>query len=112
MDDKSSILKFPYVDYYNCEQGVVLMSLIENNVGSCLLPLINSNINDSTVDGRSNARETIYKSDILMASSLVPTLNPISSSVHQPTSLVNSSTTKLCLLGQKALGFVMMMMIF
>lgn len=56
MDDKSSVLESPSVDDYNCEQGVVLMnSLIENNVGSCLLPLINSNINDSTVDGRSNA---------------------------------------------------------
>ena len=51
----SSVLEFPYVDDYNWEQGVVLMSLTENSVGSCLLPLVNNNINDSTVAGRSNA---------------------------------------------------------
>ena len=39
-----------------------------------------------------------------MTSSPVPTLNPVSSSVDQPSSLVHSPTTKLCHFGTKGLG--------
>ena len=39
-----------------------------------------------------------------MTSSPVPALNPVSSSVDQPTSLVHSPTTKLCHFGTKGLG--------
>ena len=42
----SSVLEFPSVDDYNWEQGVVLMGFTENTIGSCLLPLVNNNIND------------------------------------------------------------------
>lgn len=95
----SFVLEFLSVDDSNCEQGMVLMSLTENSVGSCSLPPVNNNINDSTVAGRTNAQENVDKSDLWMASSPVPALNPISSSVDQPTDLVNSPTTKLCCSG-------------
>ena len=91
----SFVLEFLSVDDSNCEQGMVLMSLTENSVGSCSLPPVNNNINDSTVAGRTNAQENVDKSDLWMASSLVPALNPISSSVDQQTDLVNSPTTKV-----------------
>lgn len=91
----SFVLEFPSVDDSNCEQGMVLMSLSENSGGSCSLPLVNNNINDATVAGRANAQENVEKSDMWMASSPVPALNPISSSVDQPTGLVNSPTTKV-----------------
>ena len=83
------------MDDSNCEQGMVLMSLSENSAGSCSLPLVNNDINDAAVAGGTNAQENVDKSDMWMASSPVPALNPISSSVDQPTSLVNSPATKV-----------------
>lgn len=91
----SFVLEFPSVDDSNCEQGMGQMSLTGNCVDGCLMPLVNNIANDSSVTGRTNAGENVNKSDLWMASSQLPALNPISLSVDLPAGSMNSPTTKV-----------------
>ncbi|XP_043688716.1 zinc finger protein CONSTANS-LIKE 9-like isoform X2 [Telopea speciosissima] len=93
----------PSMDDSNCEQGLGLMSIDENNSSNYWGPTENNGTSDLAVASGMEDAENVDKFSMWMGSSSVPAPNPMPCVVDQPSGSVDPTTAKLCCPGTKVL---------